>query len=89
MIWVYKGLKDSRYFYVGIIIVPHTKISRIFHTHISLSGEVGMGSKRASCLLMSGERGCNLWGRRGDSRRAWPIPESSESMLTSDSEQEG
>ncbi len=47
-----------------------------------------MGSRRASCLLMSGERGCSLWGKRGDSRRACPIPESSESMLTSESERE-
>ncbi len=47
-----------------------------------------MGSRRASCLLMSGERECGLWGKRGDSRRACPIPESSESILTSESERE-
>ena len=54
-------------------------------THILSPGESGNGSSLASCVVrgvaaVDGEKG---GGRRGDSKRACPRPESSESVLTS------
>ena len=57
-------------------------------TYIFSPGESGSGSSLARCVVrvvaVGGER---AGGRRGDSRRAWPSPESSESTLTSTKQQ--
>ena len=53
-------------------------------THNWSFGESGRGSNVLSCFRMGVVvRGGEIEGRQGDSRRAWPIPESSESWLIS------
>ena len=53
-------------------------------THSWSFGESGSGSNVLSCFRMGVVvRGGEREGRQGDSRRAWPIPESSESRLIS------
>ena len=51
---------------------------------VGMSGVTGRGSSLESCLERE-TRGEEVrgWERQGDSKRAWPIPESSESWLTS------
>ena len=61
------------------IVVSRTILVR-WDTHISSPGERGNGSSLASCPVRGVAVGGDMGGgRRGDSRRACPRPESSES----------
>ena len=62
-----------------LLLIRHQCIV-LWHAHIFSPGESGNGSSLASCLVRSvAVGGDSGGGKRGDSRRACPRPESSDS----------